>query len=369
MRGLKSIFNKKTYANLMEMARQSLISDRRRMRLLFIIINGAISLISLIMTIVNVFTEEFVLGRITLLFSVLCAGNLALTLITRKADHFLHLIFGFEALALLGYFIVSGNPDGFSALWICLVPSFSLLIFGLKGGTLFSLAAQAMLIFLFWTPVGKSLLQHEYNETFMLRFPFLYISMLAIAVIMEYVRQETHTKMKEANSKYEFLYRHDALTGLFNRFGMQEYFDNLLVRNRKQNTAIIMLDIDNFKRVNDTWGHECGDLVIKTIASVPLRVMCEHSHFCRWGGEEFLLLMQCGHVPAETAEKVRAAIEQTEISYNGETFHVTVSVGVGVAPSPSVTTDNIHDLIEVADEALYESKRTGKNKVTVKNME
>ncbi len=369
MRGFREIFSKKTYVNLMEIVNKALVSDRKRMRLLFIIINGAISLTSLIMTIVNICTKELVLANVTFVFSIFCTVNLVLTLVTRKADHVLHLLFGIEALVLLAYFTVSGNPDGFSILWVCLVPSFSLLIFGLKGGFVLSLATEVMMIFFLWSSTGKALLRYQYGETFMLRFPLLYITIFAISVIMEYVRQETHTKMKEANSKYEFLYRHDALTGLFNRFGMQEYFDNLLVRNRKQNTAIIMLDIDNFKRVNDTWGHECGDLVLKTIASVPLRVMCEHSHFCRWGGEEFLLLMQCGHVPAETAEKVRAAIEQTEICYNGETLHVTVSVGVGIAPSPTVTTDNIHDLIAIADEALYESKRTGKNKVTVKNME
>lgn len=369
MKGLKSIFSKKTYVALMEMANKELVSDKKRMRLLFIIINAAISFTSLIMTIVNICTKEYVLGNVTFVFSILCAVNLVLTLVTQKADRVLHLIFGCESLVLFAYFTISGSPDGFSILWTCLVPSFSLLIFGLKGGSVFSLAVEIMLIFFLWSPAGKEILLFSYNETFMLRFPFLYITILVISVIMEYVRQETHTKMKEANSKYEFLYRHDALTGLFNRFGMQEYFDNLLVKNRKQNTSILMLDIDNFKRVNDTWGHECGDLVLKTIASVPLRIMCEHSHFCRWGGEEFLLLMQCGHVPAETAEKVRAAIEQTEICYNGESLHVTVSIGVGVAPSNLITPDTVHDLIAIADEALYESKRTGKNKVTVKNFE
>lgn len=365
----QKIFNKNTYANLMEMVRKAMISDKKRMRLLFVIINGTISLTSLVMTIVNICTKEYVLANVTLVFSVMCAVNLVLTLLTNKADFILHLLFGAEALLLLSYFIISGNPDGFSILWISLVPSFSLLIFGMKGGFILSLAAEAMLIFFLWTSAGNSFLQYDYGETFMLRFPFVYITTLVISVIMEYVRKETHDKLKEVSSKYEFLYRHDALTGLFNRFGMQEYFDNLLVKNRKQNTAIIMFDIDNFKRVNDTWGHECGDLVIKTVASVPLKVMCEHSHFCRWGGEEFLLLMQCSHVPAETAEKVRAAIEQTEICYNGESLHVTVSVGVGTAPSSMVTPDNIHDLISIADEALYVSKRTGKNKVTVKTMD
>ena len=369
MRFTQKITNKSTYIILMKRAQKAILSDKGRLRLLFIIMNLAISGVCLVMTNVNLATKEVFLLHVTLVFSLICLGNAILTLYTTKLDRILHFIFAAEVLILLAYFFISGNPDGFSVLWTCLVPSFSMLLFGLKTGAYFSLVIQGMMIFFLWIPYGQSLLHYEYSKTFMTRFPFLYAAIFAIAVIMEYVRQETHRAMKEANSKYEHLYRHDALTGLYNRYGMQEYFDNLLVRNRRENTAIIMLDIDNFKRVNDTYGHEGGDVVLKTVAAVPEKVMCEHSHVCRWGGEEFVLLMQCEHEPPVTAEKVRAAIENTEIDYNGEILHVTVSVGVGIAPSSVVTPDNIHDLIDLADEAMYESKKTGKNRVTVKHMQ
>ena len=364
-----SLFRKNTYVTLMRRIQIALISDAGRLRLLFIIMNFALSIVSFTMTCVNFVTKEYVLLCVTLIFSILCFANAIITIFTTKLDYLLHLLFAGEALLLLAYFFISGTPDGFSVLWTCLVPSFSMLLFGLKIGARFSFVTQCMMLFFLWVPLGKSLLLYDYNETFMLRFPFLYLAIFIISAIMEYIRQVTYSRLKDTNAKYEHLYRHDALTGLYNRYGMQEYFDNLLVRNRRENTAIIMLDIDNFKRVNDTYGHECGDVVLKVIGSIPGKVMCEHSHICRWGGEEFVLLMQCEHEPPVTAEKVRAAIEKTEIDYNGEILHVTVSVGVGIAPSSVVTPDNIHDLIDLADEAMYESKKNGKNRVTVKHMQ
>lgn len=366
MRAIKEPLTKNTYHMLIDRFKKAVVSDKRRRRLLFIAINIALALTALIMTVVNLCTEEHKLMVVTFIFTVLCLANAIVTIYFTRYEHILYFLFAFEALALLAFFFISGIPDGFSALWICLVPSFSMLIFGLRAGNFFSLVALGMMVFLFWTAPGKGLLQYEYGETFMLRFPFLYLSIFAISAIIEFVRMETHSRLKSANAKYEHLYRHDQLTGLYNRYGMQEYFDNLLVKNNRETTAVIMLDIDNFKHVNDTYGHECGDLVLKTIGAIPIKVMCEHSHFCRWGGEEFLLLMQCEHKPPITAEKIRSTIEQTEIRYNGQRFHVTVSIGVAIAPSKAINTKNIHNLITLADEGMYESKKAGKNRVTVK---
>ena len=363
---LKKIKNKPKFAEIMGRINQALVSDAGRRRLLFIIMNFALCFVSMIMTGVNLITNEITLLYVTLSFSILCLINAVLTVRTVKYDRILYPLFATEALILLVYFIISGNPDGFSILWTCLVPSFAMLLFGLENGVYFTFVTQVVLILFLWTPGGKMLLHYDYNHTFMQRFPLLYAAIFVIAVVVEYIRQETHNRMKDMSEKYEHLYRHDALTGLYNRYGIQEYFDNLLVRNRRENTAIIMLDIDNFKHINDVYGHECGDVVLKTIGSIPAKVMCEHSHICRWGGEEFVLLMQCEHEPPVTAEKVRAAVEQTEINYNGEILHVTVSVGVGIAPSAFITPDSIHNLIDLADEAMYESKETGKNRVTIK---
>lgn len=90
----------------------------------------------------------------------------------------------------------------------------------------------------------------------------------------------------------------------------------------------------------------------------------EHRHCCRWGGEEFLLIMQCEHDPVEVAEKIRSKIEERTVSFNGKEIRVTISTGVAISNNSARST--VHDLIELADQAMYDSKNHGKNKVTVK---
>jgi diguanylate cyclase (GGDEF)-like protein len=368
---VKKVFSLDTYVSIARQAQEALMSDKERRRLLFIAMNAALVMLFGVMTVVNARTSEPVLFFLTALFTIICLINGIVTYYTNKYDLPLNIIFIVETVALLTYFTISGNPDGFSVLWTSLIPSFAMLIFGMRRGLNFSILTFIMLIFLFRTDTGRELLHYDYGDTFMLRFPMLYVAMFVISTEFEYIRNETNNQLNIEREKYSHLYRHDALTGLFNRYGMQEYFDSSMKdSHRGEYVAIIMLDIDNFKKVNDTWGHDCGDVVLKAVSSVPGKVMCEHSHFCRWGGEEFLLMMQCEHDPIKTAEKVRAGVEALHIPYGDEIRRVTVSVGVGIAPSKIIDSDEqIHALIAVADEALYESKGTGKNKVTVMHME
>lgn len=343
-----------------EKIKTAVVSDEPRKRLLFIFLNSALSLTSFIMTIVNWFTGEYLLLISTLVFSLLCLVNIVLLYVIRMKKTAVYLIFCVEAMILLAFFFISGIPDGFSALWICLIPSFALLIFGIKNGSIFSLFALAMIIFLFWIPAGRSLLLYRYTETFMLRFPFFYCSLYLISLLIEYVRRETQKLLEKSKQEYQYLYRHDALTGLYNRYGIKEFMDTFFQKEYATSTSVILMDIDNFKTINDTYGHEFGDEVLKMVASVPLKKMCEH---CRWGGEEFLLIMQCDHDLAAVAEEIRKTIAQTPLQYNGKEVTVTVSVGVAVADSLSEKT--IHDVIETADKAMYVSKNNGKNQVTV----
>lgn len=127
--------------------------------------------------------------------------------------------------------------------------------------------------------------------------------------------------------------------------------------------AVIIVDIDDFKSINDSYGHEFGDEVLMRVAQRLPELMCDECHCCRWGGEEFLLIMRCKHDAAETAENIRREIEMLEISRGEEVVNVTVSVGVGVVNSNKKV--GIHELIDVADKALYCAKEAGKNRISV----
>ena len=118
-----------------------------------------------------------------------------------------------------------------------------------------------------------------------------------------------------------------------------------------------------FKKINDTYGHDCGDLVLKTVSRTLKEHIRRHGFVARWGGEEFLMVMMCGHDPMEIAETVRKAVADTPVHYNGSDIRITVSIGVSTTSSAEHLT--VHKMIEQADRALYQSKAAGKNRVTL----
>ena len=327
------------------------------------LLNAALSLTSFVMTVVNIFTGEYVLMLATLIFALCCMLNFTLIIKLNCPRRVISYVFCLESLALVGFFFVSGIPQGFSALWICLIPSFALMIFGLERGTYFSLIALAMIIFFFWTPIGRSLLLHDYGDTFMLRFPFFYIALFLIMAMFEIVRRETQRQLETAKNEYYFLYHHDALTGLYNRYGFNDYMRRGFDKTKVRKLSVILLDLDNFKKINDCYSHDAGDLVLKTVASILTETLCEDCHFCRWGGEEFLIIMECQHDALKMCELLRQKIEDTEISYGDHSIRITASLGVCIEHEPDVS--RIPNMISRADAAMYLSKQNGKNRVTL----
>ena len=173
------------------------------------------------------------------------------------------------------------------------------------------------------------------------------------------------TQLQEANKKLEELSRTDGLTGIFNRAHLEEMLMHEYGRSLRyeQPLALIMLDIDHFKRVNDTKGHLAGDAVIRGIANAVNDNIRGHDVLGRYGGEEFCIFLPATSLEGAMvcAEKVRKIIEESVIMYNEEQIKVTSSFGV------SVITPSIHSyekLIDAADAALYISKNKGRNAVS-----
>ena len=355
------------YAGFLSKIKAVVVSDTSRRRVVFRGLEWALALISLVMTVVNWFTAEYLLLGFTLAFSAASLLNILLLHVSFVNDKLVYGLFAAESMGLLLFFFISGVPNGFSALWICLIPSFAMLIFGVRGGSAFSALALGMMLFLFWCPAGRALLQYAYTDEFMLRLPFLYCSVYCICLLLELVRSETQAQLEEAKWQYRHLYRHDALTGLYNRYGINEFMEAAFSERTENKVSVIMLDVDDFKAINDQYGHICGDEVLKAVASVPLGTVCTHCRCCRWGGEEFLLIMQCDHDAAAVAEDIRRRIAELRIDCNGKEVRTTVSVGVCIAPDLSSAT--IRDVIDLADKALYQSKLDGKNCVTVYTLE
>lgn len=345
--------------NIMDGMHEAIRDDIMRKELMFEWLNILLALVSFFMTVVNIFTKEYTLMLSTLVFSVVCIGNIVLTKRKKRIKNIIYMIFVAETTALLAFFLISGIPNGFSALWACLVPSFSLLIFGKKSGTRYSIIIFLMLLFFFWLPFGRELLWYDYTDEFMLRFPFFFAACYMLALFVEVIRAQTQKQLLKSEQKYYYLYRHDALTGLYNRYGFNTVLDEDYKNPRPGKVAMMIFDIDDFKHINDYYGHNNGDIVLQGIAEIIQKSFCSQTHFCRWGGEEFTVYLHCDHDYVEAAERLRRHVEEAEFKSGELIMKVTVSIGLCIAGSMENT--NIATLVNKADQCLYIAKDRGKN--------
>lgn len=153
--------------------------------------------------------------------------------------------------------------------------------------------------------------------------------------------------------------RIDSLTGLKNRRGFYEYY--VLLPKKNHSKSIIMGDIDFFKRVNDTYGHNAGDKVLQHVANIIRECVGGAGEVFRWGGEEMIVLLPEYDLQqtAELAEKIRSTIEQSVCVVENASISVTMSFGIKQMEDDLTLEENIKDV----DENLYEAKKTGRNKV------
>ena len=157
----------------------------------------------------------------------------------------------------------------------------------------------------------------------------------------------------------------DPLTGVHNRRSLNEFLDREVERARRHDRplSVVLFDIDHFKRINDQYGHTAGDFTLRNVAARVKELTRQDELLARYGGEEFaLVLPETGLDRAlVTAERVRRAVAAAPYEYEGKTFLVTVSGGVGVLPPGGTTT--ALDVLRRADDCLYEAKRAGRNRV------
>jgi diguanylate cyclase (GGDEF)-like protein len=159
----------------------------------------------------------------------------------------------------------------------------------------------------------------------------------------------------------------DQLTGLYNRRYLEEILDKIAASTIREKSllGILMLDIDYFKKVNDTYGHDAGDAVLKELAKTMINSVRESDFVVRFGGEEFIIVLQNIKTEKEilkVAETIKETFANTKISVNGKTLTKTISIGVSVFPTH---TDKIWEAIKYSDLALYEAKNSGRNKVVM----
>jgi diguanylate cyclase (GGDEF)-like protein len=180
-------------------------------------------------------------------------------------------------------------------------------------------------------------------------------------------RKQLEHQLQQANVLLQEQAIRDPLTGLHNR----RYLDKILpcelhrAERAGQPVGVIMLDIDHFKRFNDTYGHDAGDTVLRAVGTFLQQHTRGADIACRYGGKELTLVLPGASLAAtqQRAEELRAGIQSLGVKHDGQALaQVTISLGVAVFPEHGVSAD---DIIRAADQALYEAKHSGRNCVVV----
>ncbi|MES2919471.1 MAG: GGDEF domain-containing protein [Pseudomonadota bacterium] len=190
-----------------------------------------------------------------------------------------------------------------------------------------------------------------------LAFILLAISSISMAAVHRWVERE---------NLYREMSTIDGLTRLANRRSFIERGHSELSRAQRVGTspvACVMVDLDHFKRVNDSYGHHAGDQVLVVASAIMMESARQYDEVGRYGGEEFAILLPGASLEAAevVAERIRARIAATPVEVDGKTITMTASFGVSCYPAPGI--GDLNDLLKAADKALYVAKESGRNRV------
>lgn len=263
------------------------------------------------------------------------------------------------ALILNVLLIYSGGKEDTGLYWVMFFPLVAYSILGVKSGSIYTLLLFAIANFLLYEP-GNILA--EYSSAEMSRFLMAFICVSTFSFINEYFRSREYSETKSITLRYQRDANTDPLTGLANRrFLTSNYVKNIV--KEREDFCVVLADIDRFKAVNDTFGHDIGDEALVHTTNIFQSKIRGSDLLVRYGGEEFLFCLPDTSIKQaqRIAEKLRAALEKTPLeASNGQSLDLTCSFGVA-----SLADKTFEDAISVADNNLYKSKAEGRNRVTV----
>ncbi len=260
--------------------------------------------------------------------------------------------------ALMVYLVYSGGVNNTGPMWIYAMPPIALFIHGLKKGLSALTIFFVIITFILFYP-STYLLEAHYSNEFKIRIILSFLLLVFLSSLYEYSREKSLRKMKKIQRDLEFFLKRDLLTGLYNRRGYHDSFHEI----GDTHGVMIMCDIDHFKRINDTYGHDTGDFVIQEVAQCIRENLRKEDVAIRWGGEEFLIFLSETNVNNGylVAEKLRNSIEKLSLLYRDKiVIKVTLSMGISMIND----TIPLEKAIKNADNAMYVSKASGRNTIS-----
>jgi diguanylate cyclase (GGDEF)-like protein len=343
------------------------VDDTLRTHVQTIIACGLLAVAAGIMCLINIAGGERLMALTSGAFSLLCLLCLAVTIIS-GSQAFASGVMVAAVLSLFCLFLYDGGVNGFSPIWICLLPGAGMFFFGLRKGTILGAIMLTVIVAVLWTPLS-GVIPYAYSKTFQIRFPIVYLGCFAAAFGLEYFRHHTQKRLEESNRKLEAMSLVDELTGIENRRSFDDKLNeawNFSLRTDGR-LSLLLIDIDHFKGYNDYYGDLAGDKVLVQVAkAVAGAVTRKTDTVARWGGEEFAVLLPFADPrgAGNVALAVREAIENLRIPHKKTPLpqkFLTVSIGAAtVWPKKGASP---RELLDLADRVLYSAKKNGRDRI------
>lgn len=295
------------------------------------------------------------------LFAGVVTANMALYAVTRNRVVQKNGMLSAVAL-LFAYLIATGGESNTGPLWFYVFPPLLFYLTSLKLGTVLLMGCLLYVAVVFRFP-ELPFVAAEYDRDFIIRFFATVAFESFFCFVLEASRLKARNELLELAATQERAARTDELTGLANRRDMQHKLANEYARYRRSghHFSVVLIDLDLFKKVNDDFGHDAGDAVLREFAELVQTVVRQADVAARWGGEEFLVLLPDTSLlqALALAERLRARVEATRFTFGDQTIPVTISAGVCSISQ----TGTVNDLLKQADINLYSAKDAGRNQI------
>jgi len=280
---------------------------------------------------------------------------------TRKNAPIAYWIIGVGIVLIFCGTTIFGRTDVSIFLWAFLLPIVSISVMGDKRGLMIALVSFCVGLLLMTAP--EILFNSPpYSRSMVVRFSIIYLILTFVIYYYESSQQMLILHIQQERDRFENASKHDSLTELSNRRDVIEKMEIERERHLRMDKpfAVIMGDLDNFKNLNDTYGHDAGDYVLQTIGRILRNQVRGIDCPARWGGEEFLVILVDTDLESgqRVAERIRRKIENTNFNHKNQRLPVTMTFGLTVYQN---TDDSIDEAVKRADKALYEGKNRGKN--------
>ena len=348
-----------TYFNWDEMCENEENRIRSNSTLFFI----AIAFVFFIMAMLNLITVTINLLIVT---GVLCVVFALLSFLIIKYPHLYKqsaFFAGVIAFLMSAYFVYSGGTEGFSVIWLCLFLIISYLIFDRNVSIIFTVSICMLIYISFLTPV-YNLLGYEYTSAFRFRFPVVMTFSAICSSLGELIRYQTQKRLIIKSQSLRDNMNIDTLTGIGNRNAFNE---QIKMNSELSALAYAIIDVDFFKKVNDTYGHSVGDIVLKSLGQLLSENIRSVDYVYRWGGEEFLIVSPDIKFDdfKQLIERLCLLVEKYNFVINEDlTLRITVSAG-GIVGCEE---PEFNVCFKMADECMYGAKNSGRNRAVIREV-